>query len=305
MSRRIPAEALLVLCVVLWGLNFTAVKIGVESMPPLLYADLRFGGAGLLMLAVLRLRRERLTWHRRDLPLFVVAAFVGTTLGQIAFVYAMSTTTASDTALLQATIPIFTAVCAVAVGSNQISRRLWISLTIGLLGVVLIVRGAPISPQDASSLTGDALALATALAFAIYSVLIARLMATYSAYQVSTWIMLLAGAFLLPGGLASAASTTLATIPGDGWLSLAFSTIGAVVVTNLLYFAALHQVGAPRANLFLYLESFVGALFAVLLLGEHVSLVQLVGGAVVIASVILGSRRAGTEAAEEPILPAA
>jgi drug/metabolite transporter (DMT)-like permease len=55
----------------------------------------------------------------------------------------------------------------------------------------------------------------------------------------------------------------------------------------------------------LYLESFVGALFAVLLLGEHVSLVQLVGGAVVIASVILGSRRAGTEAAEEPILPAA
>jgi drug/metabolite transporter (DMT)-like permease len=275
---------------VLWGVNFTAVKVGVTSMSPLLYADLRFGGAGLAMVAVLVLRGEPLLCRRADLPLLVVAAFVGTTLGQVAFVYAMTLTSASNTALLQATVPIFTAVLVIGLGRERLSWRLWGGLLFGLLGVALVVNGARGGSGGASPV-GDLLALATALAFASYGVLIARLVDRYSAYQVSAWIMLLAGLFLAPGGVAGALATPLATIPAAGWLALTYSMIGAVLITNALYFTAIHRLGAAHANLFLYLEAFLGVLFAVIFLGEPVTFLQLIGGIVVVASVAVGTSR--------------
>lgn len=58
-------------------------------------------------------------------------------------------------------------------------------------------------------------------------------------------------------------------------------------MTNLLYFTAMGRIGASRAAIYQYLQAFLGVLFAILLLGEGVGVVQLAGGAIVVASVIL------------------
>ena len=55
------------------------------------------------------------------------------------------------------------------------------------------------------------------------------------------------------------------------WGAWVYSTIGPLLVTNWLYFRALHRVGAARATLYMYLQPFLGAVFAAWLLGGRTS----------------------------------
>ena len=63
------------------------------------------------------------------------------------------------------------------------------------------------------------------------------------------------------------------------WALLVFATLGPLVVTNILWFKSLDRIGASRATLATNLQPFVAALFAVVLLGETIDAVQIVGGA--------------------------
>ena len=80
-----------------------------------------------------------------------------------------------------------------------------------------------------------------------------------------------------------------------------YSTIFPLVVTNVLYFTALPRVGAARATLFMYLQPFLGALFAALLLGEEIGALQIAGGAVIVGGVALG-RTASARRSREPTI---
>ena len=121
---------------------------------------------------------------------------------------------------------------------------------------------------------------------------IRSLMGRCTAWQILTYEMLVGSALLLPFALPSLASQDFGRVSGAGWASLAYSVIFTGVLTNLLYFTAIGRVGPSRAAMFGYLQSFLGVLLAVLLLGESVVPLQLVGGLVVIGSVILSRRRA-------------
>ena len=81
--------------------------------------------------------------------------------------------------------------------------------------------------------------------------------------------------------------TGLAVDPDDA----GYAVVLTGVVTNLLYFTAIDLVGPSRAAVFGYLQSFLGVVFAIALLGEQVTLLQLAGGRVVIGRVLLSRSR--------------
>ena len=127
--------------VTLWGLNYSIVKFGLTEIAPLAFPVFRFGVGGIVLLVVLHLREGSIGVRREDLPVLALVGFFGITLSQISFVFALTNTSASDTALLGATAPMMTAVLAAIVGLERSGRRHWVAISIGLLGVVLIVIG--------------------------------------------------------------------------------------------------------------------------------------------------------------------
>ena len=298
-----PAEGLLLLSVVIWSINFSAVKYGVGEMAPLAYSAVRFGAGALGMLAFLRWREGGVAVRRSDLGLLLAAALFGITLNQVCFVFALANTTAANTALLLGTSPIFTALLAALSGQERIGVRHWTSVAVGMAGVLLIVEGAAEVPGGHGTLLGDLLALGTAVTWAAYSVLIRPLMERYSAYRVSTFMMLAGTAMLVPFAVPSLATQDFGRVPLPAWGALAYSTIFAVALTNILYFTGIHRVGAARAAVFMYLESFLGVLFAALLLGERVTVVQLAGGLVVTGGVVVGRRGTALRRLPVPVEP--
>ena len=71
------------------------------------------------------------------------------------------------------------------------------------------------------------------------------------------------------------------------WICLAYAVIGPLVLTNILWFTAVHRVGPSRATLFANLQPFFAALFALLILDEHITRLQIVGGFAVLAGIAL------------------
>jgi drug/metabolite transporter (DMT)-like permease len=294
------ADLILLAAISIWALNFTVMKVGIGEISPLAFPVFRFGLGAAVMAVVLQRREGSLRFERRDLGLFLGASVLGITLNQLCLVFALDLTTAANVALLSATQPIFTAVIATLVGDEILGRRHWLSVALGILGVALVVgagagtaggdTAAPVAGPGGLPL-GEILALGISLTAAASAVMIRRLLVRYSPYRILTLQMIIGTALLLPIAAPSLAAEDYASVGPVGWAALGYAAILAGVVTNLLYFTGIRRVGPSRAAIYQYLQSFLGVILAVLLLREPLAPLQVVGGVIVVASVVLSRRR--------------
>jgi drug/metabolite transporter (DMT)-like permease len=301
--REVASDAMLLGAVLLWSFNVPLVKVAVGALDPLAFAALRFAVGASTLLVFVRVTEGGLDIRRADLPRIVIAAALGVTLQQVLFVLGLAAGTASSTSILFATTPLWTALIAMVVGLERPGRRTWVTLAFGIVGVALVVRGSPVPGGD-GSLVGDLLILASALAWASYSVIITPLLGRYSANRVSAAVTVTGTLALVPLGLPALLATDLAAVPVEIWAIVAYAALGALVLTNLLYFTAVRNVGASRAAAFIYLQPVFGVVLALLLLGESITPLQVTGGAVVFASILAGRRlprREGIVASEPDV----
>lgn len=291
----VPASLLLLAAVVLTSLNYSVLKIGLSEIEPLAFCVVRFGLGGLVLLGFLRVREGSVSVRRADLPLLAVTALLGIALQQGSLALALANTTAANVALLGATVPIITALLATMVGFERLGRRHWIAAVAGLAGVALIVRGGIGVTGGSGNALGDALALFNALVSSAAAFPILLLLRRYSPYRILAYEMLIGTALLFPVAIPSLATLGVSHAGPAAWVALAYTIVFSGIAAAVLYFIAMNRVGPSMAAMFQYLGTFLAVVFAVLILGESITVAQLAGGAVVAGSIAL-SRRPGPTA---------
>jgi len=295
MRRPLSTELMLLATVVLWALNLTVTRyILTHGFQPLAYATVRYGTATTIFVAIALIAERSLRIRRRDLGLVVLAALC-LWLNQISFVYALEKTSASTIALILGATPIFAALIGLSFGLERLSRRFWIAAAISFAGVGFVALGS--SGGVSGDVRGDLLGIATAATWAGYSVAIAPLMQRYSASQISAVVLSLGWVLIAIVGFPQVADQDYG-LGWKVWLLLAFATLGPLVVTNLLWFRALHRIGASRATLVANLQPFVAAVFALVLLSERMTPLQVVGGILIAGGILTARRRPPAPAAE-------
>ncbi len=272
----------------LWALNFTVSKyILDEGFRPLAYSAVRYACAALIFVAITLVWEGSLRIGRGQIPLMVMSTAL-LFANQLSFVYALKFTSATTVALLFGTLPIFTAILARGSGVEQLSGRFWAAALLSFAGVALVAVGS--GGNLSANLKGDALAVSGSITWAGYSVAIAPLMRRYSPFRLSAVFL---AAVTVP--LALAGSGQLASQSFDFgalvWLGFAFAVLGPLVTTNFLWFTAIDRVGPARASLFANLQPFLAAIVALLLLSEHITTLQIVGGLAIGGGIVLASRR--------------
>ena len=75
------------------------------------------------------------------------------------------------------------------------------------------------------------------------------------------------------------------------WICLLYAILGPLVLTNILWFKAVDRVGPSRATLVANLQPFVAAIFALVLLSETITPLQVVGGVLIGGGILLARRR--------------
>ncbi|MBA2298670.1 MAG: DMT family transporter [Actinobacteria bacterium] len=285
-------HAMVLVTVVLWALNLTITRYILQhGLEPLVYATVRYGLASVIFVGIAVMAERTLKLERGDLGLVLVAA-LALLLNQFAFVYALDTTSASTIALLLGATPAIAALIGLVLRLERMSGRFWLATGVSFAGVGLVAAGSGSSLS--AGWIGIALGIAAGGTWAVYSIAIAPLMNRYSASRISAVVLPLGWVGMAIVGAPQTASQDYG-LGWEVWALVVLATLGPLVLTNVLWFRALHGIGASRATLIANLQPFVAAVFAVVLLSEQMTLLQVAGGVLIGAGILLARRRARVE----------
>jgi drug/metabolite transporter (DMT)-like permease len=286
----ILTELSLLLAVIFLGTNPVAVKLAVLEVPPLPFVTIRFILAGLLLLLVALLLGRGREVGRKDLLVMAGVGFVGVGVNNVAFTLGVSMTTASETALIYAAVPIWGILLGLALGLER--PTIWgiVGVALAFLGVGVVVYGG-LGGGGGSSLEGDLLVVVATICWGSYAVLSLPLLRTYSPVVVAAYTMLFGGLAALPLAIPGFVAAEWSEVSGEAWGAVAYSTLLVAAYGFWAWQWGVSRVGANRVLVYQYLITLVGVASGVVLLGESLTLDKVLGGAVILLGVYLARRR--------------
>ncbi len=279
----------------LWSFAFVAGKIGVTYCPPLILLAARFSLAGILILGITALRRERWSLSWRDTLAFALIGVANNALYLGLGYTGLQTVSAGLGGLIVSANPVFTAVFAALLLNEQLTWRKIAGLVLGIVGVGLIVWHRMSVGTD--SLPGILFTLAS-LASIVAGTILFKLLAPKGSLWIGNGIQnIAAGIVLIPFAVTlSSANDIVPNLPL--FASFAFLTLGGSVLAYVIWFHLLRVCGATAASAYHFLMPPLAMMFAWIVLGEHVELRDLLGVVPVAIGIYLVTRpAAATKAA--------
>ena len=273
----------------LWSFAFVAGKIGVTYCPPLILLAARFSLAGILILGITALRRERWSLSWRDTLAFALIGVANNALYLGLGYTGLQTVSAGLGGLIVSANPVFTAVFAALLLNEQLTWRKIAGLLLGIVGVGLIVWHRMSVGTD--SLHGILFTFAS-LASIVAGTILFKLLAPKGSLWIGNGIQnIAAGIVLIPFAVTlSSANDIVPNLPL--FASFAFLTLGGSVLAYVIWFHLLRVCGATAASAYHFLMPPLAMMFAWMVLGEHVELRDLLGIVPVAIGIYLVTRPA-------------
>jgi drug/metabolite transporter (DMT)-like permease len=244
-------------------------KLALATIPALVFAALRVTAAALMLEGARRLTRAE-TLGRKDRKAVFLFGVLGVSLNQVLFILGLSMTTAINTSILTATIPVFTLVVAVLLGREAMTAR-------GVFGVLLAGAGAlwllNVDHFDwhSRSIQGSLLLLANALAYSLYLVLSRPILTRYGVLTIVSRVFLFGAIPIILFTAPAVAAFAPSTVTRVSWASLG----GVVVFSTVMPYAAnswaLARTHASRVALYVFVQPLIASALAVAILRESLT----------------------------------
>ena len=298
-ARFSAVDVALVFMSFVWGLNFTAVKGALADFQPLTFNAIRFGTSSLFLLGLLWLRERSIGVHRKDLARFVLLAIIGNTAYQLFFIHGIALTTATNSALILATTPIFVILFGALLDVEKVTSRVVQGVILSFLGVVMIVLGSgnTLTFSD-QSLLGDLLIVANPICWSIYTVLSKPMLKEYSPLKLTAVTMAIGAVPLVLVALPSLNQQNWTAISTNAWLGLAFSAFFAIGLGYVIWYTGVSRIGSARTSLYDNLVTVFAVASAWILLGENMTVIQIAGAVLVFVSLYAVRRKSRSKPLE-------
>ncbi len=276
--------ALVVLLVLAWGSTFAAVKIGLESAPPILFAGLRsvLGGAVMVVLAASRSGRPalRATWP----------AYALLTLLNVVLFFALQTLAIRElpsglAAVLIYLQPVLVGVLAARFLGEPLTAVKVGGLLLGFAGIVVVSIGAF---RGHVSMPGVAEAVAGAATWALGTVVFKRYADRVDPWWAVAIPFLVGGTVLSMGGVVL--EGTAVAWSGRFLVAFVYASLVGTALSWSLWFTLVAGGEAGRAASYIFFVPLVSLAIGALLLHERLGLSLLVGAALVVVGVYLVNR---------------
>ena len=264
-----------------WGTSFVVLLHAVRAFGWVGAAAFRSLLAAATLYALARLGGRRLVFGPRVWPYAVVGGTIVVLL--ICMSFATPRIGTAMTAILIGTTPLFSAVLGRLYRSERTSLAGLAGLLLGLGGVVLLV-GFPAVPVTGSFMAGCISALIAAFASAYSGTYARRFLADRGSWEISIGSFGFGGVMMLP--LLFAVPVVGTPAPVD-YLYLAILGCVMSALCYVVFYRLIFTIGATRTMSVEFSVTLVAVFIGCLLLGEPLSLAQIVGGATVLAGSLL------------------
>lgn len=280
-------DALLLLTVVIWGLTFPISKHILGHWPPMVFAAVRYVGAALFLMALLKIRQGSVAIPRADLLPLAGIGVLGITLFQSLWSNGLALTTASKAAILVSTSPIWAALWATLAGNRPPALAL-VGVLLSFAGTFLVINNSFTEFNlSGGSLAGDLMFLGNAAIWAVYSAVAPPYLQRLGPLKVTAWAMLIGSVLLLPLAAFDVGAVDWGATPASVWSGLAFTIVLSAALGFVWWYEGLRRLGLTRAMVYSYLIPVCAVAGAVAFLGESFTWVQGAGAAVVLAGIRL------------------
>lgn len=275
----------LVLCVV-WGLTWAAVKVGIDAVPPLLFAATRFIAAGLIVFVWTRPEMQFPKWRKRDVIRLFCASLLMITLSYGPLFWGMRYVSSGTAGALEMSLtPLALLGFGVAMGQERWSWTNAFALALGTAGLCILFTPSFKTDESVWPIVGLVAVAWAAVAYAWGSVLARPLIESYGSGMLSGATMLIGGVALLVSSLAGESHATHYLVVFWGWpaaLGWLFLLLFGSLVGYSLYMQLLRDIGPTKAGSFAFVSPIIAVLVGVIAAGENVSVQSVAGMAVML-----------------------
>lgn len=278
----------LVLAAACWGGATVITKHVLTDVPPLTLLVLQLTVSVVFLWAIVLMQRMRLP-QRRDIVRLGGIGILNPGLAYTFGLLGLTYTTASMSTLLWAAEPILILGLAWLILCERLTRTLLAFSLLAITGVVLVA-GIDVGVEQTSLLLGNGLILSGVACCALYTVLTRRMVTNLDPLLIVTLQQSLALAWALaiwPLEWAREGAVSLTTISPASWGWAALSGVLYYALAFWCYIIGLKQMPASMVGLFLNLIPIFGVGAAYLFLDERLTLVQAIGGALILVAVVM------------------
>ena len=269
------------------GANYLAFKVAGDALHPLMVATMRFLVAGLILLPIAIVRRDRAPVRLAQLAHSALLGVMMLVASQALAIWGTHFLPAGVASVFGSAPPLFLALFAWGIFGEPLTRRQTAGVAVGFVGLALIgwssAKGGSFSPL------GAALTVTASACWALGSLLAPRL-SHPSDPVVSLATQLLAAGVVLAAIVASTgilADTRLDRVPPPAWGALAFLIVASTLVGYAVFLAINDHVSPTLANTFNYAAPVIALVLAALLLHEALTLAKIAAATITLSGVAL------------------
>lgn len=291
-NNKIIGHLAAVLTIIIWGTTFISTKILLESFLPVEILFFRFV-MGYTALLILYPKKLKTTDYKQEL-IFIFAGLCGICLYYLLENIALTFTMASNVGVIMSTAPFFTAILAHVffLSEEKLRLQFFIGFSCAMVGIICISYNGT---EFKLNPLGDFLALAAALVWACYSLLVRKISKMgYSVFLSTRRTFFYGILFMLPIVLFSDFRFDLVRFSQPIYLfNLIFLGLGASAFCFVTWNFAIKELGTVKTSVYIYLVPVITVFTSVLILKEPLTVLMGTGIILTLAGLIVSEQKAG------------
>lgn len=278
----------LLIAVLFWGFSYIAIKVSLKYLTPVELIAARFVLGGLTLFIIILFKRLSFNFKGQLKYLILAAGILFLHFWVMAT--GMMTTTATNTAWILTTAPIFIAILSFFVLKESFGNYQIFGVILATIGVIFLVSKGDLGSLEWISSVGDWIVLGSCVTWALYTIVNRKLARGLDPLVATFWLIALAGMVIVPYSLIVSGATVYSRMAGDGVMAVAFLGVGCLAISFWSWSEGLARKPAGEVGIYLYLEPLFTMIGATIFLKEAITFWLVLGALFIVAAVYISEK---------------
>jgi drug/metabolite transporter (DMT)-like permease len=279
----------LIIANIIWGFAPPIFKLSLENIPLFTLAFLRFYFASILLLPFTSISK---TLPKKDLMLFLLTGFCGIFLSIVFFFLGLKYAPAINASIIASSAPIFLYAFSIFILKEKNNPKVIIGMFISLFGVLIIIGQPLFQAFKWSEIIGNIFFLLAMLTNLIHSILSKKLTIKYLPRNITYWSFLIGSFFYLPFFIYEFYTyNPFLNIDNRGITGLIFGIFLSSALAYYLFEYGIEKIKLSEIGLFSYIDPITATIAAMLILGEKITGIFILGSIFVFSGIYIAEGR--------------
>jgi drug/metabolite transporter (DMT)-like permease len=283
-NKKMP-HIMAIILMVIWSLSYLSIKVIVDEINPALSAFYRFVVAAIILFIVLKVKFPEEKVLKEDKLKLALGGLFGIAIYFIFENYSVAYTSASNVAILIASIPIFTLFSQRLIYKEKMTYGKIIGASLSVVGIIIIIVSKERVSLFSKGSIGDLMALGAVFTWIIYNMVCSSFKGNYKSITITTYQIIWGSLFLSPSLFFSPLEMPSTKVV----LNIVFLSIFCSCIGYIIYVYCLKELGATITTTYINLQPIMSLIAAAVILKEVITIWQVAGCIIIIIGVTLVS----------------